>query len=473
LRERIIYFLDLPSEREDSTATVLALWIILTYVYPAWGAVPYLHFGGPLGSGKSRGFEVIERLAFRPLSSSSLTAPAMFRTLHQQGGTLLLDEAERLKNTSAPETGELLAMLLAGYKRGGKATRLETIGDSYQTVNFDVFGPKALACIAGLPPVLASRCIKIMMLRATKRSAKPRRRIDATPLIWRQLRDDLFTMALEYGPAWLSLAANDAVCPAMSGRDYELWQPLLALAHWLDENGTTGLQKCVEQHALGAIEDSDEDIPDVDVTLLQILANHVRQHEAGRSQCAGRGWPWPTAKEILEEARAGDGTTFKRWTERGVQSRLKSYGIPKAHKNGDRREYKDVNSAMLRRIEERYTIDLGLGGCAGNAPQPGPGGESCAIHSITDSHTDDRSASRHGEMHGLPTGTDSTDSPDSRQGHGASVPQNGALASTSSPAGSQANSGSVVPPARVGRSAAFRTPSVSQLRRAGPAAGAQ
>ena len=28
---------------------------------------------------------------------------------------------------------------------------------------FDVYGPKALACIAGLPPALASRCIPVTM----------------------------------------------------------------------------------------------------------------------------------------------------------------------------------------------------------------------------------------------------------------------------------------------------------------------
>ena len=103
---------------------------MLTYCYQAWDAVPYLNIGGPLGSGKSRLFEILGRLVFRPLASSNMTAAALFRTLHAQGGTLLLDEAERLKQANCPDVADLLSMLLAGYKRGGQASRLEALGDT-------------------------------------------------------------------------------------------------------------------------------------------------------------------------------------------------------------------------------------------------------------------------------------------------------------------------------------------------------
>ena len=45
----------------------LALWSVLTYCYQAWDAVPYLNIGGPIRSGKTRLFEILSRLAFRPL----------------------------------------------------------------------------------------------------------------------------------------------------------------------------------------------------------------------------------------------------------------------------------------------------------------------------------------------------------------------------------------------------------------------
>jgi hypothetical protein len=165
LCEQLAYFLDLPSTVAAGTTAMLALWVMLTYIFQAWGSVPYLFVGGPTNSGKTRLFEILSRLVRRVLSSSNLTAPALFRTLNDRGGTLLFDEAERLKQPT-PDVQEVLSMLLAGYKRGGQATRLEAVGDSFRTVSFDVFGPKALACITGLPSALASRCITIMMFRA-------------------------------------------------------------------------------------------------------------------------------------------------------------------------------------------------------------------------------------------------------------------------------------------------------------------
>jgi len=348
--ERIAYFVDLPAEHAPGITATLALWVLLTYCYQTWDAVPYLYVGGPLGSGKSTVFEILKRLVFRPLASSNMTAAALFRTLHGQGGTLLLDEAEQLRNTRAPEVQELLSMLLAGYKRGGTATRLEAVGDTFRTLEFDVFGPKALACITGLPPALSSRAILITMFRAAPGSEKPRRRMDADPDKWRRLRDDLHAVALEYGSEWLDLAARSHVCPAaMAGRNYELWQPLLALANWLESRGAGGLHGLLQSHALQTIDGAkDEQTPDTDETLLRIIADAVR---------IGR---WLTAQEILDKAQELDQASFKNWHPRTVQGRLKSYGIPKAVKSGSRRQYRDVTPDLLQRIQYSYDIDLGF-----------------------------------------------------------------------------------------------------------------
>jgi hypothetical protein len=68
LCERIAQFIDFPRDVAASTRAVLALWTILTYVYQAWDAVPYLFVGGPVGSGKSTLFAILARLIFRPSS---------------------------------------------------------------------------------------------------------------------------------------------------------------------------------------------------------------------------------------------------------------------------------------------------------------------------------------------------------------------------------------------------------------------
>jgi hypothetical protein len=341
-------FIDLPTAHAAGVTATALCWAMLSYIYTAFPAVPYLFVGGPLGSGKSRLFEVLSRLVFRPLSSSNMTGAALFRTLHSQGGVLLLDEAERLKNTTDPATAEILSMLLAGYKKGGAATRLEPVGDSgFKTLSFDVFGPKALACIAGLPPALASRSIPVTMFRSPPGSEKPRRRIDHEPEGWQRLRDDLHALALEHGPTWLELPERTDVCPAMSGRDYELWQPLLALAWWIEQHGARGLLKMLQDHALATIDAGRDDAtPDADETLLRILTEEIR---AGMV---------PTPGDILAKALATDAAAFKTWKARGVSEHLKRYGAT-THKSCGRKVYR-VTLDSLRAIQASYGIDLGF-----------------------------------------------------------------------------------------------------------------
>ena len=284
-------YVDWPAGEAAGAAATLALWTLLTYCHQAWPAVPYLHVGGPLGSGKSRVMEVLARVAFRPLSTSNLTAPALFRTLHDRGGVVLYDEAERLRQ-SAPDRQEVLSLLLAGYRRGGRATRLESVGDSFRAVGFDVYGPKALACIAGLPPALASRCVPLTMFRAAPGAAAARRLPDDDPEGWRSLRDDLHALALGHGAVWPALAAGRDVCPpGVDGRAAELWQPLLALAGWLDGRGAGGLLDLLRGRAAAAAAAGREgQTPEADETLLEVVAEMVREGRA------------PTPGEILRGA---------------------------------------------------------------------------------------------------------------------------------------------------------------------------
>ncbi|MCC7086399.1 MAG: hypothetical protein IT427_15470 [Pirellulales bacterium] len=348
LCEQFALFVDLPPEQAAGITATLSLWAMLTYVYHAWPAVPYLFVGGPAGSGKSRVFEVLSRLTFRPLASSNLTAAALFRTMNDRGGTLLLDEAERLRQGSDPATADLLSMLLAGYKRGGRATRLEAVGDSFRTIEFDVFGPKALACIAGLPTALATRCIPVTMFRAPPGSEKPRRRIDGEPAAWQRLRDDLHSLALEHGATWLDLAERTDVCPSMSGRDYELWQPLLSLAAWIESHGAHGLRGLVEAHALSTIDlCRDDQTPDTDETLLRILTDALRNGER------------PTPGDILAKAKMAEPNMFDRWSAHGIGRLLKRYGIA-SHKYGGRRAYLPDALASLQSVQSNYGLGLGL-----------------------------------------------------------------------------------------------------------------
>jgi len=273
----------------------------------------------------------------------------VFRSLHANGGTFLFDEAERLKQ-STPDQQDILGMFLAGYRRGGCATRNEPIGDSYQPVQFQVFGPKVLACIAGLPPTLASRCIPITMFRSANESHKPKLRIDADPAAWQSVRDDLHLLALEHGPQWVELAGRtEVVPPGIGGRSYELWQPLLAIAGWLQEHGADGLLNGMQRYALASVANAKDDaVPEADEVLLELVAEALREHRP------------PTSGELLASARLRDEVMFKLWHARTVATRLKNYGFPIPAKTNGERRYGEVTSEQLLQIQRRYGIDLGI-----------------------------------------------------------------------------------------------------------------
>ncbi len=347
LCERFAYFLEFPKEEAVGVTATLSLWTMLTYAYPVWSAVPYLSIGGPLSSGKSRVFEVLSPVIQNPLHSSNLTAPCLFRTLHAQGGTLLLDEAERLRDRT-PDAGEIRSVLLSGYKRGAQAHRLEKAGDSFVPVSFDVYGPKAIAGISGLPAALASRCVKIMMFRAGKNSPKPKRRIDPNAGMWSDLRDDLHAMALTMGASFITAALWQPSCEKLNGRDLEVWQPLLAMAKLVEGAGATGLLEVIEEHALRCIQDVNEDVvPESDEILLRLLSEKAQDSQRGI-----------TAGKLLEAAMSDDSAVFNRYSARGVSAVLNRYGL-KSHRSGGRRYFCPTLS-QWQAIEESYGIDLGF-----------------------------------------------------------------------------------------------------------------
>jgi hypothetical protein len=361
LLESFAKYLDLPPESAAGTVAMLSAWTMLSYVYTVFDAVPYIAVSGPAGSGKSRVFELLNQLLLRPLSTSNISNPAVFRSLHSFGGVALLDEAERLRESRSPEVQELLSSLLAGYKRGGTVMRCEKTGDGFTMTHYGVFGPKALACINGLPPALASRCISIPMFRSPPGSPKPKLRVEADRERWQALRDGLHGIAMEHGEEWLGLPSRQDVVPEMSGRNFELWQPLLAIAAWFEEQGAGKMLAIMQEHALRSIEQNREaSTPPDDEMLLQALARFV--HNGSH----------PTAGDILAAVQEEDSSTFRNWSARGVSTHLGRYGISNRKSHGRLIFSPDEND--LLRVQTNYGIPLGFNPAppASTLPTPSP-----------------------------------------------------------------------------------------------------
>jgi hypothetical protein len=135
----------------------------------------------------------------------------------------------------------------------------------------------------------------------------------------------------------------------MSGRDWELWQPLLALAAWVESNGAHGLLGLVQQHALATIDTAkDDQIGDADEILLRLLAERRVNMET------------PSPGEILAAAREAEPTVFRQWSAKGVANALRRYGLRTVEVHGRKVYSSRATVADLRRIQATYGVALGL-----------------------------------------------------------------------------------------------------------------
>lgn len=105
-------------------------YVVLFYwVYEKFPFVPYIHFVGLTGTGKTTAQEVMGSICYKPMNvSGSITLSPIFRTSSLWHGTLLLDEFE----PDGEGYREMLSLLKSGV---GNTAVLRTEGDSKREVN--------------------------------------------------------------------------------------------------------------------------------------------------------------------------------------------------------------------------------------------------------------------------------------------------------------------------------------------------
>lgn len=144
----------------DEVIKVLALWIYATYFYTLFSSgFPYLVLNGAKGTGKSTLDAIIQLLGFNPTFVVNITESALFRSIHQFGGTFILDELEYLVDTKKVNESGLAAVIKSGYSDKGEVGRVDP--DTGFTTYYKVFGPKVISNINGVDDVIADRCIYV------------------------------------------------------------------------------------------------------------------------------------------------------------------------------------------------------------------------------------------------------------------------------------------------------------------------
>lgn len=303
LRELLSEFIWYPSSGDFD---VLALWIMLSYVFPVFGKLGYLHFNGGTGSGKSLSLDFVAALAFNTRKSSSITESALFRTVHANRATMLLDEAEKLSHPK-PGTPEatIRLMLNESYKRGASASR--TNMDTGLVELFETFGPKCFASINPIDDVFGNRCIPLRSLKKHK-DVKIRDAAQCEQEIHQRtaiLRNKLHCWALTkfhlihqiYAFEWIG------ILPDLESREREIWLPLLVLAAQVDREAawdeTCSLYErilCIQREKEAEREERARR-ENIDILLLKTLLNLITGEDHRKYEVPGAAWVY-VGKEL-------------------------------------------------------------------------------------------------------------------------------------------------------------------------------
>lgn len=195
-----------------------------TYVFRVFDCTPYILITAPTSAaGKSRIFDVAKCLVRQPYTVVDPTPAGLFHAIDQLSPTLLVDEADMLRENKA-----LRAVLNGGFQPGTPVLRAKQ--------SYDVFCPKAFTGIAEtelpLTKATLTRCVQLPMRRRARHDEhiapfRLRRALDETAC----LREALTT--------WAQLAvetlgqAEPSMPAGLSDRQQDMWSPLFAIADYI------------------------------------------------------------------------------------------------------------------------------------------------------------------------------------------------------------------------------------------------
>src|ERR1017187_3883170 len=105
----------------EEQATILAVWVLHTYVLNASDITPYIHITAPeKESGKSLLMDVLAAVACNPIRSGGMTAAALVRIVDRHHPTLFLDEMDAAMGGDKEFAEAQRGILNEGFHRGGR-----------------------------------------------------------------------------------------------------------------------------------------------------------------------------------------------------------------------------------------------------------------------------------------------------------------------------------------------------------------
>jgi len=123
---------------DDRYYSVLANWIICTWIQEQLTHATRLCFYGPTNSGKTRAIKCLALLSYRGFHNITPTGPGLFRMIERYHVTMCLDE---LQDVQKEQRADIDLIIKGGFESGPGVARCN---DKGELDFFNVYGPMAL-----------------------------------------------------------------------------------------------------------------------------------------------------------------------------------------------------------------------------------------------------------------------------------------------------------------------------------------
>jgi hypothetical protein len=230
---------------QEQMCELTACYIVASYLLDALNVTGYLWPNGERGTGKTSYLQMLAELSYLGQLILAGSSYACLRDMADYGATLAFDDAEAVMDVKRTDPDKR-TLLLAGSRRGATVAvkELDADGKRWVTRHVNTFCQRAFSAIRLPDDTLGSRSIIIPLVRSGDEQRAKANPLD--PQDWpcdrRRLVDDLWAIGLAHLP---ELSAHDrqaAATAKLMGRSLDAWRPILAVAHWLQEqHGIDGL----------------------------------------------------------------------------------------------------------------------------------------------------------------------------------------------------------------------------------------
>jgi Protein of unknown function (DUF3631)/Domain of unknown function (DUF3854) len=208
----------------DHCQLAAALWLMMAWGTDAFDVLPLLTISSPVKRcGKTKLLTVLKRMARKAVSTSNISAAALYRVVEKYAPTLIIDEFDSF----GKDNEDLRNVINSGHTRDSTDCAWRCAPDTHEPEPFNTCCPKAIGLIGKLHPTTHDRSIVIRLERKpTTIKVEPLR--NTTPAQYDEVRCKAIRCLFDHKDQLR--AANPAALGLLHDRANDNWSPLLAIA---------------------------------------------------------------------------------------------------------------------------------------------------------------------------------------------------------------------------------------------------